>query len=698
MALVVTTGFDIYHQQLVRGVLPVLEPHGLTLVVNSVNVTEKGLPASVAQLIRTVTPYGVIATTCATPEEEDDLFSLLEELGIPTVLIAARTPGRSYVHGDDRSGMRELMGHLLDECGVRRPALARGVTHQPDAVIREQVFREELAARGIPVDDGLVFEGRFWHEDAYRELRALLHRCRDMDAVVASNDISALGVLKALTDEGLRVPEDILVTGFDNYPSALSWPALTTVDPEHSAQGAAAAERLLAEVDGAPAGVEIVVPTRFLVRGSTRSLTPDDPEQIAAVVDLARVAQEQLSARDALWGLSYAMSHCMTLEEVAEALSGSSLSRLGIDRCFLAVFTDDPLTVPAHPDDPVLDVGPEASVLRARLIFNYRKGDQGPVPSEVFPLGQLLPEALLSELESKVLVFHPLTSSNRELGYILFEQSRGPALASEWLRTDLSRTLETLFSAQALKAHAETLENEVAHRTAELAARSAELAARSEQLEAEVETRRKAEERLQQVVNELHQMAMSDGLTQLANRVALQEHLTNQWRALAHDGGEMALLMVDVDLFKAYNDHYGHMMGDEALRVVASHLTDAARYPDDLACRYGGEEFVLALPDSDLEGALRVAERFRAALAQCAIPHATSSVAPVVTVSIGIAVARARDDNAPWALLEHADRALYRAKTQGRNRVCAVQVGPGTGDPPLPQPRRHQPDNAPAPG
>ena len=318
-------------------------------------------------------------------------------------------------------------------------------------------------------------------------------------------------------------------------------------------------------------------------------------------------------------------------------------------------------------------------------------GRQRPAPEEVFPLGQLLPSALQHELRSELLVFQPLLASDRELGYVLFEQEGGSALASDWLRNEISRTLEAMFSTRALRDYAANLEHLVATRTVELAARSAELVARSEQLESEVRTRRVTEEQLHHAVGELRRMALRDGLTQLANRACLSEHLTSLWQQPTRHGGTIALVMIDVDLFKAYNDRYGHLRGDEALREVAARLAEAARSPEDLACRFGGEEFVLALPDTDLDTARSVAERFRAAVATAAIPHETSTVAPVVTVSIGIAVARPQDAVDPWSLLDHADRALYRAKTQGRDQVCSVALGPTgravAGGPVAPRPR-----------
>jgi diguanylate cyclase (GGDEF)-like protein len=130
--------------------------------------------------------------------------------------------------------------------------------------------------------------------------------------------------------------------------------------------------------------------------------------------------------------------------------------------------------------------------------------------------------------------------------------------------------------------------------------------------------------------------------------------------------------MVDVDLFKAYNDRYGHLLGDEALRTVAGCLEQAVRDPEDLACRYGGEEFAVVLPRRGMQGAVAVAVRFRGLLAEAGIVHEASTVSSVVTASIGIAVAVASERMEPAVLVEAADRALYRAKALGRDRVVVA--------------------------
>lgn len=178
---------------------------------------------------------------------------------------------------------------------------------------------------------------------------------------------------------------------------------------------------------------------------------------------------------------------------------------------------------------------------------------------------------------------------------------------------------------------------------------------------------------LKQQSDQLRRLAFIDGLTGLHNRRALDERLHTELRHAARTGQPLALAMIDVDFFKAYNDHYGHQAGDDALRAVAQALRHGMLRPVDLAARYGGEEFVCLLPETEASGARAVAERLRAAVQALALPHARSSVAEVLTVSIGVAAwpgGVGRPPLAPATLLQAADAALYDAKHGGRNRVC----------------------------
>ena len=187
-------------------------------------------------------------------------------------------------------------------------------------------------------------------------------------------------------------------------------------------------------------------------------------------------------------------------------------------------------------------------------------------------------------------------------------------------------------------------------------------------------------------------LATLDGLTNVANRRALDNHLEEQWLLATRAQTSLALLMIDADHFKEFNDRFGHQAGDECLRSIALTLSAQVSRPADLVARFGGEEFAILLPNTPLEGAQHVAEGARAAIAQLAIAHpgaaqpgGDSSTSPPrhVTVSIGCAALVPRANTQFHRLVELADQALYLAKRGGRDRVCLADWdletwGPGT--------------------
>ncbi|MGC9527635.1 MAG: diguanylate cyclase domain-containing protein [Limnospira sp.] len=177
--------------------------------------------------------------------------------------------------------------------------------------------------------------------------------------------------------------------------------------------------------------------------------------------------------------------------------------------------------------------------------------------------------------------------------------------------------------------------------------------------------------RLQVANRELERLAALDGLTELPNRRQFDTHLRREWQRLLRDATPLSVIMGDVDFFKAYNDTYGHQMGDECLKAIAKILDRCAKRPADLASRYGGEEFAIVLPDTPAEGAVRVAREIQAEVKKLAVKHETSDVGEFVTLSLGIACRVPTSDLTPENLIELADIALYEAKRQGRNRIVS---------------------------
>jgi len=178
-----------------------------------------------------------------------------------------------------------------------------------------------------------------------------------------------------------------------------------------------------------------------------------------------------------------------------------------------------------------------------------------------------------------------------------------------------------------------------------------------------------ANRHLREANRQLERLSHRDGLTGIANRRRFDEALALEWgRALRH-GYSLALLLLDIDDFKSYNDSYGHLAGDDALRQVARALNEALGRAEDCVARYGGEEFAVLLPQSTLADAEPVAAHVAQAVARLALPHAASRAAPYLTVSIGVAALIPQVGLDALALVTRADGALYRAKTLGRNRI-----------------------------
>ncbi|MCY7406332.1 MAG: diguanylate cyclase [Alkalinema sp. CAN_BIN05] len=177
-----------------------------------------------------------------------------------------------------------------------------------------------------------------------------------------------------------------------------------------------------------------------------------------------------------------------------------------------------------------------------------------------------------------------------------------------------------------------------------------------------------SETSLKQANLELEKLVNLDSLTQIANRRCFDDRIRFEWERLSREQQPLSLLLFDIDYFKRYNDCYGHQVGDNCLKAIAQALEQTLYRPADLVARYGGEEFVAILPNTDLDGAIIVAEEIRSAIVNLKIPHQNSDISDMVTVSVGITTLIPSPKQKSSTLIQEADIALYRAKQQGRNR------------------------------
>ncbi|MCS7460189.1 sensor domain-containing diguanylate cyclase [Paenibacillus doosanensis] len=190
----------------------------------------------------------------------------------------------------------------------------------------------------------------------------------------------------------------------------------------------------------------------------------------------------------------------------------------------------------------------------------------------------------------------------------------------------------------------------------------------------DISARKHIEKQLLETNELLQKISTVDALTGVANRRGFDECLQREWKQGRRIGAPLSLIIVDIDYFKRFNDTYGHAEGDQCLKLVAESLKKAARRPVDFIARYGGEEFVIILPCTDAAGAQTVAEQLGEHVEELQIPHSRSESSPYITISSGTATMIPSQDVDPKELFLRADKALYQAKQDGRNRVRLYQV------------------------
>jgi diguanylate cyclase (GGDEF)-like protein len=184
----------------------------------------------------------------------------------------------------------------------------------------------------------------------------------------------------------------------------------------------------------------------------------------------------------------------------------------------------------------------------------------------------------------------------------------------------------------------------------------------NEVLRLEVSQRKKVQERLLT-------LASIDPLTGIANRRQFGQIYDTQWLSAVRNQKYIAIIMIDIDFYKSYNDNYGHQLGDETLQVIATEISDHLSRPNDLVARYGGEEFIVLLPETDMQGALHIGEELLAQIKALRIPHVFSSVSDIITVSAGVACVKPDQKLDSASLIKRADDALYLAKDSGRDCI-----------------------------
>jgi diguanylate cyclase (GGDEF)-like protein len=641
----------------------------------------------------------------------------LQAGGHPVVFVGAGD-GRPTVEIDSAAGIRQALEHLRSHGHSRIAFVAGDPLDRGDSALRLAAFRRMLPALGLESDEELIEHGRHSEPGGYDAMRAILARSRAFTAVVASNDLSAIGAMRALAEAGRDVPGDVAVVGFDDHLMASAHvPPLTSVRYPLAEAGRRAVELLArALAEGRALPETTAIPPVLVGRRSCGCLPcePVGPGIAAAdeTIPLAdAVAAEMAAAALRSGAVATAAAAAASCRALLAGLQGSL--RAGTPKAFDSALIAllqrlEASGDRAHRWQPALSVlrraapsllpaaaggsavaSAEDLLHFARVALSESADREGArqrladaeradrVGALAVPLQSAQDETeILDLLEAHapalglrpvcLALYEPTAHDPVAWSRVLLLDGERPDAGGRGARQPTRGILPSRLRDSAVPRCLAVLPLVHQERALGFVALDVDTlepcAAVVRPLAVALET-----VRLQAAVRAL---TVTDELTGLFNRRFFEQELRREADRARRFGRSVALVMIDVDHFKSYNDRFGHRAGDDALRGVAACLVGAAARRVDAVTRYGGEEFAVLLSETDAEGARFVAERIREVVAE----H-QEFLCPL-TVSAGVA-ALAGEEADSEALVVRADAALYSAKREGRNRVfVAKREGP----------------------
>ena len=538
------------------------------------------------------------------------LAERVREIGIPAVSLDCPIEGCTLVSIDNRSAQYDLTAHLIRDHGVRRLVHLTGILDNgcPEALHRMEGFRDACRDNGIPDADIEIIPGTWRTSDGNRVANAWVDSGRPLpDAFVCANDEMALGIIEALGERGLRIPEDVIVTGFDNVSSAeLSSPRISTVHRDYARLDYRAMEVLVDKIDGRPVpevipfGYEIVRSESCGCGNATRpGAVRDKYFQQTRFLKNFYTLQDQMAEE---------LFEAPTLRELMGIVE-SNHQVFGCDSVYLCIngyYYDDYDKKQWHWDSETFD---QEMVLAA---CGTRASDvDAHLRRTRFPTANLLPERIMER--ERFLVFYPLHYNTYSIGYLVMDS------ISEAAKLNLHKSIFSF-------------------------------------LEIAIENVRK-KCLLRQLNEVLDDLYVHDALTGLYNRFGYERYGQQAFDALMNRDGGARILFVDMDDLKGINDQLGHEYGDAAIREAAKILQDACGEGQFLM-RYGGDEFlaIASCLEVDLEGTIeRAVNAVNAANAEQGRPYRLG-------LSVGIIDIVAGDSRTLEQCVQSADMLMYENK------------------------------------
>lgn len=555
----------------------------------------------------------VIQGNQAWPEPfRQELADHAHALGIPVVSINYPLHYATYVGTDNDAGMRAVVRHVIEDHGAKHPAFLRGLSRSSEARNREEAFLTVCRECGIPAENIRLLDGS-WSMDSGKKAADLLlaDRANLPDALICANDDLAAGALEEFLAAGVRCPEDILITGFDNLDiSIANRPAVTSVDRDYEASAYSALLSLHRQMEGGPFEDIVRVPTRLLLRASCGCKTnPQNMEEFRrGYFDMRQYMREFYNAQQdmqAEFSEARTIPELMTqFEKYGHVLDSRNAYILLNERFFQAAPAGGDLQTFSGRMALAAVIGEDKDGLHADPKFHiYATCDST----------SLVPPQILEH--SDFLIFFPLYFRKICMGYLVIDTvSMAAALNFLQIVLMLVETgIESISRQQTL-----------------------------------IRLNRK-----------LDSLYVRDRLTGLYNRFGLERVGTPFFRKLRENGTPVALLFADIDNMKSINDNHSHETGDTALLNAAQQIRHTCRQLGWFSMRYGGDEFLL-FGNADVPGRDAEIQRLSAGFDIPLLDHPSDVLH--VNISVGTVISGPEEDHSLKECIQMADAHMYTIK------------------------------------
>lgn len=556
---VVLCGIEYSNQQeLVQGMIQYQSEHGGSIHVfqcSGDHLQTGGHKRGAFQIFDLLNPqnYDGIILARETLHEKNmqrRVVERLRESGVPVISVGAKTEGMGCIEFDDYHAMSQMVRHVICEHGVRKLAYIDGPKEYSDAAKRAQAYRDVLEEEGIPFDSHWFFQGDYSVEAGIYVVSELDRMHRIPEAIICANDCMAAGAIMELQNRGYRVPEDIIVTGFDNVPVAKdNSPKITTVDCARKTMGYRACEYLMTKTAKEIQELCVQIPTTQIYSESCgcESEGRDDGRELKR-----RLIRQTAKTKDYQKRMNEVFNSFMKSKKVKDFIQPVKefVPGLGTE-CFYIAFRDTDAfarrMVRSYGEkEPLQDAAwNEAEKERYRLPIAYEKGVFSSY-GELEP-GMLLPKECTAD-ENVVSFVMPIHYQEHFFGYCIIgycDMVTEADLIKQWM-LELGNAVESVLKKQIL----------------------------------------------QNITEKLDRMSAFDGLTGLYNRVGFQIQADKYKMYAKSSGRSLYISFIDIDGLKKVNDTYGHHEGDWLIKAIAECLRKASR-EEEVCMRFGGDEFIV---------------------------------------------------------------------------------------------------------